>query len=225
LVTVLMRADLFRASRNRRLAGSEHHRVPVDVLPGESAQRARLPNMVLSPRSDGAAETERLLLLPWTSEYDATFAELCRDGDAMRFISGGRPLEDDIIELIIGRTRAMWAEYGYGPWAAIEKETGRWVGRIGLNLMPDWPGPDKWEVGFELAPGFWGRGLATEATGEAIRFAWANTPLPRIISATAVGHRASRNVMEKCGLTFQEEINFRGVKVAWYAIDRPTVIE
>jgi RimJ/RimL family protein N-acetyltransferase len=35
--------------------------------------------------------------------------------------------------------------------AAVEKETGRWVGRIGLNLLTDWPGPDKWEVGYELA--------------------------------------------------------------------------
>jgi RimJ/RimL family protein N-acetyltransferase len=171
--------------------------------------------------ADGATETERLLLMPWSSEYDASFARLCRDSDAMRFISGGTPLTDDIIDSIIQRTVAMWHEYGYGPWAAIEKESGGWVGRIGLNLMADWPGPDKWEVGFELAPEYWGRGLATEGATEAIRFAWASTPLPRIISATAAAHRASRHVMEKSGLAFQGEISFRGATVAWYAIDRP----
>jgi RimJ/RimL family protein N-acetyltransferase len=82
-------------------------------------------------------------------------------------------------------------------------------------------GPDKWEVGYELAPEFWGRGLATEGAREAIRFGWARTPLPRIISATAAGHLASRRVMEKCGLVFQGEITFRTARVAWYAIDRP----
>jgi RimJ/RimL family protein N-acetyltransferase len=61
----------------------------------------------------------------------------------------------------------------------------------------------------------------TEGAREAIRFGWAQTPLSRIISPTAVGHLASRRVMEECGLTFQGEIAFRTARVAWYAIDRP----
>ena len=87
----------------------------------------------------GGAETERLLLLPWTEEYSGDFARVCTDPEAMRFISGGRPLTDDEIRSIIQRTLAMWDEYRYGPWAAIEKQTGRWAGRIGLNLLADWP--------------------------------------------------------------------------------------
>jgi ribosomal-protein-alanine N-acetyltransferase len=116
----------------------------------------------------------------------------------------------------------MWEDYGFGPWAALEKATGRWVGRIGLNLLPDWPGDDKWEVGYELAPEFWGRGFATEGARRAVAFAWAETGLDRIISVTAPDHLASRRVMEKCGLTFQGEIAFPvGPVVVWYAIDRP----
>ena len=34
----------------------------------------------------------------------------------------------------------MWKEHGFGPWAAIEKRSGHWVGRIGLSLLSDWPG-------------------------------------------------------------------------------------
>jgi ribosomal-protein-alanine N-acetyltransferase len=175
-------------------------------------------------RPDGArdgAETERLLLLPWAEEYSGDFARVCTDREAMRFISGGRPLTGDDIRSIIQRTLALWDEYGYGPWAAVEKQTGRWVGRIGLNLLTDWPGADTWEIGFELAPEYWGRGLATEGARAAIRFGWAHTPLARIISVTAAGHRASRRVMEKCGLAFQAEVTFRRAQVAWYAIDRP----
>jgi RimJ/RimL family protein N-acetyltransferase len=56
----------------------------------------------------------------------------------------------------------------------VEKQTSRWVGRIGLNLLADWPGPDKWEVGYELAPEFWGRGLAYqgEIAFRTARVAW-----------------------------------------------------
>lgn len=173
--------------------------------------------------TQGGAETGRLLLLPWTEKYSGEFARVCRDPEAMRFISGGKPLTEDVIGSIIERTLAIWDEHGYGPWAAIDRQTGRWVGRIGLNLLNDWPGPDKWEVGYELAPEYWGRGLATEGAREAIRFGWSHTPLTRIISVTAAGHRASRRVMEKCGLAFQGEVTFRGAHGVWYAIDRPGV--
>jgi hypothetical protein len=98
--------------------------------------------MTRPPGAQGGAETERLLLLPWTEEYSGDFARICADPEAMRFISGGRPLTDDDIRAIIDRTLAMWDQYGYGPWAAIDKQTGQWAGRIGLSLLADWPGPD-----------------------------------------------------------------------------------
>lgn len=190
-------------------------------MPGQQLTSTLRGTMTRPAGAQGGAETERLLLLPWTEEYSADFARVCADPEAMRFISGGRPLADDDVRAIIHRTLAMWDQYGYRPWAAIDKQTGQWAGRIGLSLLADWPGPDKWEVGFELAPEYWGLGLATEGARSAIRFGWSHTPLARIISVTAAGHRASRRVMEKCGLTFQAEGTFRTAQVAWYAIDRP----
>jgi Acetyltransferase (GNAT) domain len=105
----------------------------------------------------GGTETQRLLLIPWSDDHLDEFAALCADAEAMRFISGGTPLPQDAVEEIHRRTRSMWDEYGFGPWAATEKSSGRWIGRIGLNLLADWPGPDKWEVGYELVRAFWGR--------------------------------------------------------------------
>jgi RimJ/RimL family protein N-acetyltransferase len=113
----------------------------------------------------------------------------------------------------------MWDEFGFGPWAAIEKASGRWVGRIGLNLLADWPDPDKWEVGFELDPRFWGRGLAAEGAREGVRVGFQQGGLDRIISVTVPEHRASQRVMEKCGLTRRGERDWRGTRVVWYAID------
>jgi len=164
--------------------------------------------------------TEHLLLVPWTDDYADEFARVCADREAMRFITGGHPLSRKEVRGILDGTKAMWAEHGFGPWAAIDRASGRWVGRIGLNLLEDWPGPDRWEVGFELAPEFWGRGLATEGAHEAIRYGFDEAGLERIISVTAPGHEASRRVMEKCGLTCRGQREFRGVSVVWYAIDR-----
>src|SRR5262249_5447590 len=74
---------------------------------------------------------------------------------------------------------------------------------------------------YEFAREFWGHGFATEGARRAVTFGWEQTPLARIISATRPDHLASRRVMEKCGLTFQAEVPYRGTKVVWYAIDRP----
>src|SRR5919204_1314566 len=97
-------------------------------------------------------ESERLLLVPWNADYDEQFAALCADPQAMRFITRGRPLPREIVDEILDRTREMWRQHGFGPFAAIEKRSGNWIGRIGLNLLPDWPWPDKWEVGSSCSP-------------------------------------------------------------------------
>jgi RimJ/RimL family protein N-acetyltransferase len=138
----------------------------------------------------------------------------------MRYITGGEPLSADEVGRILDGTKALWTDHGFGPWAAVEKASARWVGRIGLNRLDDWPGPEKWEVGFELAREFWGQGLATEAALEAIRFGFEDVGLERIISVTEASHRASQRVLEKSGLTLQGERQFRGATVVWYAIDR-----
>jgi len=90
-----------------------------------------------------------------------------------------------------------------GPWAAIEKVNGSWIGRIGLDELEDWPDLHKLEVGFELHTAWWGRGLATEGALAALRFGFEQHGLERIISVTAAAHTAARRVMEKAGLRYE----------------------
>jgi RimJ/RimL family protein N-acetyltransferase len=137
----------------------------------------------------------------------------------MRFITRGRPIAFEDVEQISNRSLAMWDEHGYGPWGAFERVSDQWIGRIGLNLLHDWPGSDRWEIGFEIAPHFWGRGFATEGAREAIRFGFEDVHLARIISVTVPDHHASRRVMEKAGLGFQGQLEWRGTQVVWYAVD------
>jgi RimJ/RimL family protein N-acetyltransferase len=89
-----------------------------------------------------------------------------------------------------------------------------------LNERPRWPGPHNVEVGWELHPSVWGQGLATEGGRVALRYGFEVVRLERIISAARADNAASRRVMEKCGLVFQEEFVHQDALVAWYAIDR-----
>jgi len=167
-------------------------------------------------------ETARLILKPWTEDYTDDFARLCGDERVMKYISRGRALTHDEANKISERATGLWVEHGYGPWVALDKVSGRFVGRIGLNLLADWPLLDKWEVGWELIPEFWGRGLASEGGKTAVDYGFAQAHLRRIISVTVAGNAASRRVMEKVGLTFQGFFAYRdATDVVWYAADNP----
>ena len=170
-------------------------------------------------------KTERLLLLPWSSNYLNDLIRIFSKPEVIQYISGGKPLSRSKCLEISHHWIGQWDKYGYGPWAAIEKRSGQWIGEIGLELLDDWPQQDKWEVGWILDPEFWGQGLATEGGRTAVRFGFDQAKLKRIISPTVPENVASRRVMEKCGLTYQGLIHWRKRECVWYAIDAPTVCE
>ncbi len=90
---------------------------------------------------------------------------------------------------------------GYGYWAAEDRETGRFVGDVGLadfhrDLTPPLAAP---EAGWVLAPWAHGRGLATEAVTAALAWADAALEAESTVCIIDVGHAASVRVAEKCG--------------------------
>jgi RimJ/RimL family protein N-acetyltransferase len=165
-------------------------------------------------------ETEWLVLRPWRADDIEELLRLYTDPDVMRHISGGRPLSRERVEGSLERSMLQWRDKGYGPWIALDKASGTWLGEIGLNEIPDWPGEHKVEVGWELHRAWWGRGLAPEGGRAALRFGFQDHRLERIISVTHPENVNSRRVMEKIGLTCQGELPFRTLTAVWYAIDR-----
>ena len=115
-------------------------------------------------------EIERLLLVPWSNDYFEDLARICSKPEVFQYISREGSLGRSKCREISDRWIRQWEQYGYGPWAALERRSGRWVGEVGLELLEDWPQLDKWEVGWILDPAFWGRGFATEGGREAVRF-------------------------------------------------------
>jgi RimJ/RimL family protein N-acetyltransferase len=166
----------------------------------------------------GIVETARLILRPWR-EDDTEELQRLFSNPAVR---DGRNLPSDRIAKFAEASLRQWRVNGFGPWAAIEKTTGRWIGKVGLDRLDDWPDVDKIEVGFELHQAWWGRGLATEAALAALDFGFEHHGLERIISVTAATHAAARRVMEKAGLTHRGTRHWMNpeVPVVWYALDR-----
>lgn len=166
-------------------------------------------------------ETERLFLRGW-SEKDMEGLERVVGHPLVRRALRRRGPSRDQVRIGFHKIRRHWERHGFGPWAAVDKESGRLIGHIGLEHMEDWPLEHPVEVGWVLHPYYWGRGLATEGGRASVRFGLDKAGLDRIISTTFPEHTASRRVMEKCGLTYRGTLYWeaRRIDVVWYAIDR-----
>jgi ribosomal-protein-alanine N-acetyltransferase len=174
-------------------------------------------------------ETPRLLLRPWSEEDLDDYAQMLADPEVMRYITHEYgPLSREESTEAHARILQLWHERGFGPWAAIEKASGKWVGKIGLNLLGNWPGPHKIEVEWQLNVLFWGRGYATEGGRAGVQHGFEQLRLDRIISITVPQHVVSQRIMQKCGLTCQGIIQLDDQRtrtkrdIVWYAIDRST---
>jgi ribosomal-protein-alanine N-acetyltransferase len=109
------------------------------------------------------------------------------------------PQESDAL---IARINHHFAHHGYGPYAAELKETGAFIGYIGL-YTPTFEAhfTPAVEIAWRLAADHWGRGLATEGARAVLHHAFHTLNLPSLVSFTVPKNQRSRCVMEKLGMT------------------------
>lgn len=162
--------------------------------------------------------TTRLRLRQWRDDDAEALAEIAQDPLYQAHMP---PLDLDAARDLVARFRRGWEVDGYSQWAAEDRETGAFLGRLGLLNHHDWPvEPDPCEVGWTLGPQARGRGLATEGGRAAIGAAFAHLPVEHVISITAPDNWPSRRVMERLGLTCRGTAQWRGFNPVWYAVDR-----
>ncbi len=160
-------------------------------------------------------ETRRLRLREWRWDDIDELARIYAQPDVERYLE---PVDRTGTEDHVAYLVAHWEHEGFGTWA-VEAETSRFIGRIGLLRHVDWPG-EPVEVGWTLDRSLWGRGLATEGGAASLRHGFEVLGLDRVISITDPDNAASRRVMEKLGLTRRGQRFWRNGEHVWYAIDR-----
>jgi RimJ/RimL family protein N-acetyltransferase len=80
------------------------------------------------------------------------------NADHVKFIGGALP--EAMAWRQLAAITGAWSLRGFSMFSVIERETGRWVGRIGPWMPQGWPGT---EVGWGLAPAAMGKGYGVEA--------------------------------------------------------------
>ncbi len=139
-------------------------------------------------------ETERLILRPpVAADFDA-YAENMADLEAARFIGGKQPRElawRGFLSLA-----GAWAIQGFAMFSVIEKQSGRWIGRLGPWHPEGWPGT---EVGWGLAREAWGKGYAYEGSVAAIDWAFEHLGWHDIIHSIHSDNQASIALAKRLG--------------------------
>ncbi|WP_341702503.1 GNAT family N-acetyltransferase [Ferrovibrio sp.] len=145
-------------------------------------------------------ETERLILRPPQREDLDAWTAFLLDAEVQRFLGGvqQRPIAWRQLCIMAG----SWTVEGFSMFSVIEKDTGRWIGRLGPWRPEGWPGT---EVGWGLTRDAWGKGYATEGAAAAIDWAfdtlgWTeviHTIVPENVNSQAVAKRLGSTLLRK----------------------------
>ncbi len=148
------------------------------------------------PPSANVLTTARVQLRPWRPEDYESFALLNADEQVMQYFPA--TLNRQQSDAMADKINADIKERGWGFWAAEHLGSGEFMGFIGLNI-PSAPLPFQpcVEIGWRLARCCWGQGLATEAAGAALGFAFEQLQLEQVVSFTALPNLRSQAVMQR----------------------------
>src|SRR5579862_544205 len=102
-------------------------------------------------------ETERLILRHFHILDAEAMNRVFGDSEVMRFGPGVQSRQW-ILDWIGGCLENYYQNWGFGPWALVEKSSHVTVGYCGLFYFPDIAGQPEIEVGYRLARSVWGRG-------------------------------------------------------------------
>ena len=152
--------------------------------------------------------TPRLSLRAWREDDRAPFAAMNADPGVMRWFPSTMSREQS--DAGVERFSAHHDEHGYTAWAVEVVESDRgpapFVGFVGLvraTFDPPFPHAEPCiEVGWRLAPAWWGLGLASEAAAAAVGFGLVDLGLPEVVSFTVPPNIRSQAVMQRIGMRY-----------------------
>ncbi len=128
------------------------------------------------------------------------------DPEAMRHYPA--PLTPAESNARVDQYESGWAQAGLGRWAVEIPGVTPLAGSVGLGTLAfEASFTPCIEIGWRLAPAFWGRGYATEGARAALEFGFKQLGLSEIVAIAVPANTRSLRVMEKLGMSFSREFD------------------
>ncbi len=146
-------------------------------------------------------ETARLALREM-SQGDLDFvAAMLRHPEVMRYYP--KRYDRDEAVVWIERQRDRYIEFGYGFWLAVDRESGRPIGQIGLT-QPRVEGVPEDDIGYIIHRPYWRMGYATEGAAAVRDYTFEVLRRPRVVCLIRPENGPSQGVATKIGLAREE---------------------
>jgi len=143
--------------------------------------------------------TERLILRRWREADRIPFRSMNADVRVAEFLSRARDAASS--DALMEGIETHFDVHGFGLFAVELRESGEFAGFVGLSV-PDFEAAftPAVEIGWRLAAEYWGKGIATEAAREVLRYGFEDVGLNDVVSFTVPANVRSRAVMERLGM-------------------------
>jgi [ribosomal protein S5]-alanine N-acetyltransferase len=178
--------------------------------------------------------TDRLVLRPPSPGDLEDLAALFGDLEVMRFVGNGKTLsptqvahmlETMLAEARHGSTHPSWVPGVPGSLVIVQRDTQEFVGVAVLRMLAQdlaaaigtCPDPAV-ESGYVLAPAFWGRGFATEAAQELVRYGVQVVGKEHVVAVADVENTVSHGVLRKVGFGCRSEYDYRDMRMNYWTL-------
>lgn len=151
-------------------------------------------------------ETKRLKLVQVEKEYTQSFYDIMSRDEVTKYY-GMESLKslEEALKIVESFQNTYESKRGI-RWGIVLRDTDEFVGTLGLNNLSPWS--KKAEIGFELHPSHWNKGIATEAVKEVLRYSFEDLEIFRIGAITYPQNESSIQLLKRLGFT--EEGLLRG---------------
>lgn len=146
-------------------------------------------------------ETGRLVIRKWEERDRELFHRINSDAQVMKYFPFRRNREES--DKMMDQLNRLIEENGFSFLALELKSTGACIGFCGLHKieLPEVFPHGGTEIGWRLAPEFWGKGYVTEAGFKLLDYGFNVLNLQEIVSFAVHDNTPSLAVMNRLGMT------------------------
>lgn len=152
--------------------------------------------------------THRLTLRQFQTSDAYEIFKLNEDPDVIRYTGDESFSAIEEAEKFIA-SYDQYQRYNCGRLAVILKETNEFLGWCGLKYMEE---EKETDLGFRFHKKFWNKGYATEASIACLNYGFNTLCLEEIIAHAMNDNKASIKVLEKLGMKYLRDFDFKGNK-------------
>ncbi len=160
--------------------------------------------------------TERCIVREFSMEYLDALFELYAGEGMTDYLEPLYEYEEET-EYQKAYIKHMYGFYGYGMWIVCDKETGRLIGRAGIEHREELGGEA--ELGYAIGVPYQRQGYAAEVCGAILDYAKEELGMTRLNCLVEEGNAASGRLAVKLGFRAEGGMELGGKKMERYVID------